>query len=394
MLGGGQQSPTRSHLTLATPQVKTYDHIPGLDPPNSPRPVRWWPYYALPPPHVLWRTLLPTLQGWREKTIWDKIFSIFSMPSVFLLVITLPVVETDSNEEEEQHVEDDHKSTYSVTGLGIHAPAIAVESHASLIQETEWQEYRRRAHSVRSRSSSASRHRLSFGPNDGFPFPEVTNYVGSIAEEEEEQQQHQQRQRHDNGSEHGVGSEPTTEDEPASWNRWLVVVQLFSGPLFTDFIVWSKYMDQPPKTLLMMILYSLVGSLVALALLLLFTTPDQKPKYHFLFCFLGFIISIAWISTIAEEVVGILKAVGVILGMSEAILGLTVFAVGNSVGDLVADITVARLGYPVMALYVTLPSYLSTMRDKQKLTKELLGRPASGVPCSISFSALDWAGRT
>jgi sodium/potassium/calcium exchanger 6 len=31
-------------------------------------------------------------------------------------------------------------------------------------------------------------------------------------------------------------------------------------------------------------------------------------------------------------------------------LGLTVFAVGNSLGDLVADITVARLGYPVMAL--------------------------------------------
>jgi sodium/potassium/calcium exchanger 6 len=36
--------------------------------------------------------------------------------------------------------------------------------------------------------------------------------------------------------------------------------------------------------------------------------------------------------------------------MSDAILGLTVFAVGNSLGDLVADITVARLGFPVMAL--------------------------------------------
>ena len=45
-----------------------------------------------------------------------------------------------------------------------------------------------------------------------------------------------------------------------------------------------------------------------------------------------------------------LKALGVILGISEAILGLTVFAVGNSLGDLVADVTVARLGYPVMAL--------------------------------------------
>jgi sodium/potassium/calcium exchanger 6 len=49
-------------------------------------------------------------------------------------------------------------------------------------------------------------------------------------------------------------------------------------------------------------------------------------------------------------VVGVLKALGVIFGISDAILGLTVFAVGNSLGDLVADITVARLGFPVMAL--------------------------------------------
>jgi solute carrier family 24 (sodium/potassium/calcium exchanger), member 6 len=45
-----------------------------------------------------------------------------------------------------------------------------------------------------------------------------------------------------------------------------------------------------------------------------------------------------------------LKAFGVILGISDAILGLTIFAVGSSLGDLVANITVAKLGYPVMAL--------------------------------------------
>ncbi|EAQ93279.1 hypothetical protein CHGG_01514 [Chaetomium globosum CBS 148.51] len=99
-----------------------------------------------------------------------------------------------------------------------------------------------------------------------------------------------------------------------------------------------------------MLLYTLLTSLILLAALLATTTPHKKPRYHFLLCFLGFIISVAWISTIAGEVVGVLKALGVILGISEAILGLTVFAVGNSLGDLVADVTVARLGYPVMAL--------------------------------------------
>ena len=53
---------------------------------------------------------------------------------------------------------------------------------------------------------------------------------------------------------------------------------------------------------------------------------------------------------IASQVVGALKALAVIANISHAIMGLTIFAVGNSLGDLVADITVARLGYPVMAL--------------------------------------------
>ena len=107
---------------------------------------------------------------------------------------------------------------------------------------------------------------------------------------------------------------------------------------------------QPGRTLIKIILGSLVGSLVVLGILLMTTTPDRRPKYHYVFCFLGFCISIAWISSVAGEVVGVLKAFGVVLDISEAILGLTVFAVGNSIGDLAANVTVAKLGYPVMAL--------------------------------------------
>ena len=95
---------------------------------------------------------------------------------------------------------------------------------------------------------------------------------------------------------------------------------------------------------------SLLCSSVCLLLLLATTTASRAPKWRTLFCFLGFAVSICWISTIANEVVGILKAIGVILNISEAILGLTIFAVGNSCGDLVANITIAKLGWPVMAL--------------------------------------------
>lgn len=148
------------------------------------------------------------------------------------------------------------------------------------------------------------------------------------------------------------------EDTPGSlaavssedWNRWLVSVQIFTAPLFVVIIVWANSAEGNTSLLVKLVLYSLLGSMIAFAVLVLTTSPTKPPKYRFILCFLGFVVAIAWISTIANEVVGVLKAIGVILGISDAILGLTIFAVGNSLGDLVADITVARLGYPVMAL--------------------------------------------
>lgn len=338
----------RSHSMLS-PLAETPDHIPGLDPPDSSRPWQWWPYKVLPSPHLLWRTMFPTLQGWRGKSIWDKAFSLFSLPTVFLLVITLPVVEAQGDPDDSES-DDAMQPIHTLGDLGASIPAVAIESNASIEPETEWQEYRRRARSTRSRSSSASPLILSAGAAPGLEghqgLPDLL-LPGS----------HTQIGQPLTAS--VPGSEVTTDDE-IPWNRWLLALQMFMGPLFTVFVIWAKYMDQPLKVLVEMVLYTLLASSILLAALLLSTSPTTKPKYHFIFCFLGFIIAIAWISTIAEEVVGVLKAVGVILGMSEAILGLTIFAVGNSVGDLVADITVARLGYPVMALYVLFffPKYL------------------------------------
>ena len=65
---------------------------------------------------------------------------------------------------------------------------------------------------------------------------------------------------------------------------------------------------------------------------------------------LAFAASVAWISLLATELLEALTALGVVSGVSPAVLGVTVLAWGNSVGDLVSDVVVARGGAPEMAV--------------------------------------------
>jgi sodium/potassium/calcium exchanger 6 len=160
------------------------------------------------------------------------------------------------------------------------------------------------------------------------------------------------------------------------WNRWLISIQLFTGPFFAVLIAWTTVdEDRHLRNLLLPSLVSLLFSSICLTALIISTRRQNKPRrpsagtsFPFLpqetqpqphtlptqwrpfLSLLGFLVAISWIATIATEVVSLLKTIGVILNISDSLLGLTIFAVGNSLGDLVADITVAKLGYPVMAL--------------------------------------------
>ncbi|KAL1842281.1 hypothetical protein VTJ49DRAFT_5666 [Mycothermus thermophilus] len=328
-----QQLPS-FHLPVSS--VARRQSLPGLDESESqPRPVRWWPYSMLPPPHVLSATFFPTLQDWCNKTSWDKVASLLSFPCVFLLVATLPVVETERKREDTEG--DGVPNTPETVHLGnATAPTVTVQDGVELEPETEWQAYRRRTRSISSRSpmSRSSSWRSLNPPHPGDPLSSPALPIPKPPEPT---------------AEAASAASSTLSAELAGWNRWLVSVQLFTGPLFAAFILWANFFETA-LALLRLVLCSLLVSLLLLAALLLTTTADKKPRYHFLLSFLGFVIGVAWISTIAGEVVGVLKALGVILDISEAILGLTVFAVGNSLGDLVADVTIARLGLPVMAL--------------------------------------------
>ncbi|KAG8525403.1 uncharacterized protein KY384_009047 [Bacidia gigantensis] len=296
---------------------------------ESEKPLRWWPYRILPSPQILLSTIFPTLYNWKQKSIWEKMLGVVAAPSVFLLVITLPTVEAEKDDDLPDIVDPDP---------GLLSPDKShsrKKPHVPVVSESPEQLPLRDPQTHRSRKYTNGNN-LAVSPSINVTAPEPLDIPAPRLNKPTQDNTH--------------AASDSEASSPKAWNRWLIATQLFTGPWLIVLLIWANISPSNPRALLLPTLYSLLASLIALSLLLLFTSPTRPPRYRYLLCYLGFVIAIAWISTIANEVVGVLKAFGTILSISDAILGLTIFAVGNSCGDLVADITVARLGYPVMAL--------------------------------------------
>eukprot|EP01137_Pigoraptor_chileana_P016824 Opistho-2@73970 len=139
------------------------------------------------------------------------------------------------------------------------------------------------------------------------------------------------------------------EDEPnANWCKPLQLIQCFTAPVIAALIT-NLYADKLGSHFYLWELALIFGA--AMFVLVLFTSETSKPpKYHVVFGFLGFLASVVWIYGIANEIVNLLESLGRIFKISNALLGLTVLAWGNSIGDYIANLTVARMGFPRMAV--------------------------------------------
>jgi Ca2+/Na+ antiporter len=135
--------------------------------------------------------------------------------------------------------------------------------------------------------------------------------------------------------------------EDGVWHRGVTSVSLVGATCVISMALrlWAVYLGPVPLSVL------LIGvSVVLAALFFRFTSKQAPPKYRLPFVLLAFFVSILWIYMTANELVAVLKFFGVAFNISTGILGLTVLAWGNSIGDFVANTVVARSGFPEMAI--------------------------------------------
>ncbi|KAK0500466.1 Sodium/calcium exchanger protein-domain-containing protein [Armillaria luteobubalina] len=140
-----------------------------------------------------------------------------------------------------------------------------------------------------------------------------------------------------------IAEEEVQEDmHGVTFNKWLTAAQCVLGPLFCVGVLFSG-----TSQLLWLLLAAGITGFAAAILVAVFAEKGEHPTFRMTRCSMGFFVAVVWIMAIADEVVNVLQTFGFIFGLSDAIIGLTIFAVGNSLADLVANMSVAVFA-PIM----------------------------------------------
>ncbi|KAJ8763118.1 hypothetical protein K2173_025503 [Erythroxylum novogranatense] len=131
------------------------------------------------------------------------------------------------------------------------------------------------------------------------------------------------------------------------WSKPIGVVSATLAPLLLSglWILEDQNANSSAK-----LVVSGIGSFLGIAfgVFAYVTTEKSSPPKKCLFPWLatGFVMSMTWSYITAQELVALLVSLGYIFGISPSILGLTVLAWGNSLGDLITDLTMAMNGGP------------------------------------------------
>ena len=129
---------------------------------------------------------------------------------------------------------------------------------------------------------------------------------------------------------------------------------------------------------------ALLSSAVLSFTVLVTSRLEKAPVYFTIFRYISFFTCIVWIYTIANEIVSLLTALGVFWNLNPVILGLTFLAWANSVGDLVADISLARVGKARTAVRCYILIYIMFYKFKLKVAA-CFGSPLLNLLCGVGI---------
>lgn len=147
--------------------------------------------------------------------------------------------------------------------------------------------------------------------------------------------------------------------ERVAADHWLQSVQCCLVPTF---ICWMSDVSTTPLALV-----ACVGAVFGGQLWRTYRArsdrdePEHLQRHLLLRSVTGFVVGLLWIVWTVDHLLALLRSFGYIFHWSEAILGLTVFALGNSLGDVVTNLSIARLGHPLMALTACFASPLTNL---------------------------------
>ncbi|PWY99156.1 hypothetical protein BCV70DRAFT_201368 [Testicularia cyperi] len=389
--GGLRKSPSVPSIKVTPTDAAGRGRLVGLAAPPRIRPQRGAFQLLCWKVRVALHALFPSLRHLHAKSWLGVVVSFLTSPAILMLNLTLPVVDDNADEVDNDEADsigalrlegdeaeiqahpdhdgasgeranawndaDDDRNDDTIVDLGSATTQTSAWTPAERAEAAE--QALREENTARDRDIASALRQL---PQIGGSPLSLGSAHGSIrlptsARDDENEEEAEFETPYSRAGSCTWEEEAEEQELHRSSRRFLILMQCIFAPAF---VAWAVLSESGASHLMIKVSFAAAVGLAmsCLAFLTMRRKDSGKVRYSdralavsgMLRCSVGFVVSVMWIMTIVDEVVSILQTVGLIVGLSDAILGLTVFAVGNSLGDLVANVTIARLGHPVMAI--------------------------------------------